>query len=105
MPDDPASSTPKSIGRPIYLDNHATTRVDHRVLAEMLPFFEERFGNAASINHCFGWQAADAVDRARGEIAALIGSPRESLIFTSGGTEANNLALKGVMCRAPQGSH
>lgn len=105
MPDDPAASTPKSSGRPIYLDNHATTRVDARVLAEMLPFFEERFGNAASINHRFGWQAADAVDRARGEIAGLIGAPPQSLIFTSGGTEANNLALKGVMRRAPHGSH
>jgi cysteine desulfurase len=90
---------------PIYLDNHATTRVDPRVLEAMLPFFSEKYGNAASINHCFGWEAADAVEAARGQIARLLNCPAQALVFTSGATEANNLALKGVMRASPPGSH
>jgi cysteine desulfurase len=80
----------------IYLDHHATTPVDARVLEAMLPYFTEKFGNAASKHHRFGWEANDAVERARKQVAALIGAGSKDVIFTSGGTEANNLAIKGV---------
>ena len=80
----------------IYLDHHATTPVDARVLEAMLPFFIEKFGNAASKQHRFGWDANDAVERARKQVAALIGAGSKDIVFTSGATEANNLAIKGA---------
>ena len=92
---------------PIYLDYHATTPVDPRVLEAMLPFFSEQFGNAASRTHAFGWRAAEAVDAARSQAAALIGarSPEE-IVFTSGATESDNLALKGaVPANRDKGDH
>ena len=90
----------------IYLDHHATTPVDPRVLETMLPFFSERFGNAASRQHRFGWEANDAVERARKQVAALIGAGSKDVIFTSGATEANNLAIKGAAeARRADGDH
>ena len=81
---------------PIYMDGHATTRVDPRVIQAMIPFFAEHYGNAASRHHRFGWVARDAVADARAAVAALIGAKPNELIFTSGAPEPNNLALMGV---------
>lgn len=92
---------------PVYLDYHATTPVDPRVLEAMLPFFSGQFGNAASRTHAFGWRAAEAVDAARAQVAALVGarSPEE-IVFTSGATESDNLALKGAaLANRDKGDH
>jgi cysteine desulfurase len=85
-----------AIQLPVYMDNHATTPTDTRVLEEMLPYFAEKFGNASSRNHAFGWTAEKAVDLARERVAQLIGATPKDIIFTSGATESDNLAIKGV---------
>jgi cysteine desulfurase len=87
----------------IYLDSHATTPVEPGVLEAMLPFFSEHFGNASSRNHAPGWKAGKAVEHAREQVARLIGARFRDIVFTSGATEANNLALKGIAARAPRG--
>lgn len=90
-------------GRSIYLDYHATTPVDPRVLQAMLPYFTEVFGNPASASHAFGWKAMEAVEGARRQVAALIGASAREIVFTSGATESNNFAIRGVTERAEPG--
>lgn len=91
---------------PVYLDYHATTPVDPRVLDAMLPYFTDRFGNPASRQHSWGWTAQEAVDRSRRQVASLIGASPAEIVFTSGASESNNLAIKGVArCSRDRGNH
>ena len=86
------------MARPVYLDYHATTPVDSKVLDAMLPYFTQQFGNAASKQHAFGWEAQEAVERARRQVATLLNASANEIVFTSGASESNNLAIKGVAC-------
>ena len=98
--------TASTISLPIYLDNNATTPIDPQVLEAFLPFYTTYFGNAASRNHSYGWQAAEAVNRAREQVAELINADTSEITFTSGATEGDNLAIKGVFeTYASKGRH
>src|SRR5262249_19354713 len=97
---------PSPVRVPIYMDHHATTPCDPRVVEAMAPYFTETFGNPASRNHVFGWKAEEAVESARAQIAALIGAQPKEIVFTSGATESDNLMLKGAAGRlAERGNH
>jgi cysteine desulfurase len=85
----------------VYLDNMASTPVDPRVVESMAPFWSDAFGNPHSIDHSFGWRANEAIERAAGSVARLIGAEADEIVFTSGATEANNLAILGMAHRAP----
>ena len=88
---------------PVYLDYHATTPVNRRVVDAMLPLFTEAFGNPASSSHAWGWKAQEVVEGARREVAAIIGATPREIVFTSGATESNNFAIQGVAARAATG--
>src|SRR5262245_8752108 len=91
---------------PIYLDNNATTPVDPRVVDAMLPYFRDKFGNAASRNHEFGWIAEEGVENAREQVAKVINASPKEIVWTSGATESNNIAIKGVAAMyREQGNH
>ena len=101
-----ALAVPEGVKLPIFMDNHSTSAVDLRVVQAMLPFFTQHYGNAASRNHSFGWTAEAAVDNARAQVAALLGGDAKEIVWTSGATEANNLAIKGAASfLRKQGNH
>src|SRR5512146_1627649 len=97
---------PEGVKLPIFMDNHSTTAVDLRVVEAMIPYFDVHYGNAASRNHVFGWTAEAAVENARSQVAALIGGDGKEIVWTSGATESNNLAIKGAASfYKKQGNH